>query len=157
MKKIITILILVQISQFSVIAQTNSNHKSSFFTDKDGLAIGGYDPVSYILFNKGEKGKASLSFIYKGATFHFSSESNLQTFKAKPEKYEPAYGGFCAYAMGSYGEKVEVDPATFKIINGRTYLFYNFYFNNTLKDWNKDEANLLKNGNANWEKFNSQK
>jgi hypothetical protein len=57
---------------------------------------------------------------------------------------EPAYGGWCAYAMGSTGEKVSVDPKTFKIVNGRLNLFYNRFFNNTLDDWNKDEVNLKK-------------
>ena len=36
-----------------------------------------------------------------------------------------------AYAMGDSGKKVGVDPGTFKIINGRLYLFYNAFFNNT--------------------------
>jgi len=36
-------------------------------------------------------------------------------------------------------EKVEVDPGTFKIVDGKLYLFYNKFFNNTLKSWNKDE------------------
>ena len=44
--------------------------------------------------------------------------------------------------MGTKGAKVSVDPETFKIIDGKLYLFYNSFFNNTLKDWNKDEANM---------------
>ena len=52
--------------------------------------------------------------------------------------------------MGAKGEKVEVDPETFKIIQGKLYLFYNAFFNNTLKDWNKDEANLKLKADANW-------
>ncbi len=67
--------------------------------------------------------------------------------------YEPEFGGWCAYAMGNTGEKVEIDPETFKIINGKLYLFYNAYFNNTLKLWNKNEATLLKQANTNWTKY----
>ena len=70
-----------------------------------------------------------------------------------PEKYEPAYGGWCAYAMGNSSEKVEVDPETFKIIGGKLYLFYNFYFNNTLKSWNKNETGLKTKADGNWNKF----
>jgi len=44
--------------------------------------------------------------------------------------------------MGELGEKVKIDPETFKIVNGKLYLFYNFFFNNTLKDWNADEKQL---------------
>lgn len=69
---------------------------------------------------------------------------------ASPEKYEPEYGGWCAYAMGESGEKVKIDPETFKIVNGKLYLFYNFFFNNTLKDWNIDEKHLKLKADKNW-------
>jgi len=52
--------------------------------------------------------------------------------------------------MGDNGKKVEIDPETFKIIDGKLYLFYNAYFNNTLKSWNKDEINLKLIANKNW-------
>jgi hypothetical protein len=48
------------------------------------------------------------------------------------------------------GEKVSVDPKTFKIIDGKLYLFYNKFFNNTLIDWNKDEMKLKKKADGNW-------
>jgi hypothetical protein len=52
--------------------------------------------------------------------------------------------------MGAKGEKVEIDPETFKIIDGKLYLFYNAYFNNTLTSWNKDEKNLKAKADKNW-------
>jgi hypothetical protein len=55
--------------------------------------------------------------------------------------------------MGNSGSKVEIDPGTFRIQDGKLYLFYNKLFNNTLKSWNKDETILKKNANANWLKF----
>jgi len=55
--------------------------------------------------------------------------------------------------MGKDGSKVEVDPGTFKIIDGKLYLYYNKFFNNTLKSWNKDEVNLKSKANINWKKF----
>ena len=63
------------------------------------------------------------------------------------------FGGWCAYAMGDNGEKVDIDPETFKIIDGKLYLFYNAYFNNTLNSWNKDEKNLKNKANNNWSKL----
>jgi hypothetical protein len=35
------------------------------------------------------------------------------------------------------GEKVEVDPLSLKPIDGRTYLFYNVFWGDTLNRWNK--------------------
>jgi hypothetical protein len=55
--------------------------------------------------------------------------------------------------MGAYNGQVEIDPETYKVIDGRTYLFYNFYFNNTLKSWNKDESKLKANADKNWNKI----
>jgi len=55
--------------------------------------------------------------------------------------------------MGEKGEKVNIDPETFKIVNDKLYLFYNKFFNNTLKSWNKDEARLKLSADNNWTKI----
>lgn len=120
---------------------------------RTGLAIEGYDPVAYFSKQKAIEGKKELSLVMNGATWYFSSPENRDLFKANPAKYEPQYGGWCAYAMGAKGEKVEVDPETFKVLNGKLYLFYNKYFNNTLKSWDKDEVNLKDKADVNWAKF----
>ena len=67
--------------------------------------------------------------------------------------YLPAYGGWCAYAMGARNEKVNVDPETFKIKDGRVFLFYNRFFTNTLTDWNEDEGRLYPAAERNWAAF----
>lgn len=90
---------------------------------------------------------------YQGVIYKFSSNENKDAFLKNPSRYEPQYGGWCAYAMGSEGGKVEINPETFKIIDGKLYLFYNQYFNNTLKSWNKEENNLKSKADANWKKI----
>jgi len=122
------------------------------FNLKKGLAIEGYDPVAYFQ-GKAQEGDEKFSFQHRGVTYHFVSQANLNIFKADPEKYEPVYGGWCAYAMGASGEKVKVDPETFKIVNGKLHLFYNSWGNNTLHSWNKDEKNLKAKAESNWQKF----
>jgi len=103
---------------------------------------------------KGIKGKNELSALDQGVIYKFSFKENKQEFFKNPSKYEPQYGGWCAYALGSSGEKVEINPETFKIIDGKLYLFYNAYFNNTLKSWNKNQANLKTQADENWKKIN---
>ncbi|MCE2995475.1 MAG: YHS domain protein [Flammeovirgaceae bacterium] len=132
-------------------AQTDDARKKNFNIKKN-VAIEGYDPVSYF-DNKPAEGKSQFSFALRGVTYWFSSQANLNKFKASPEKYEPAYGGWCAYAMGETGEKVKIDPETFKILDGKLYLFYNFWGTNTLKDWNKNEKTLKTKGDQNWKKL----
>ncbi len=114
-----------------------------------GVAIQGYDPVSYFTKSKAEKGKSEISAAYQGATYYFSSQANKSEFLQSPSKYEPQYGGWCAFAMAD-GKKVEINPETFKILDGKLYLFYNAYFNNTLKSWDKNEKNLKAKADKNW-------
>lgn len=149
MKKFTLLITLLFTSLVALQAQTGHLNLG-----KSGLAIDGYDPVAYLTTGKATEGKSAISLAYNGATYRFSSVQNRDLFKASPAKYQPQYGGWCAYAMGATGEKVSVDPETFKIIGGKLYLFYNSFFNNTLKDWNKNEATLRTNADKNWQKIN---
>jgi YHS domain-containing protein len=124
----------------------------NFNIEKSNLALQGYDAVSYFS-GKPQKGQKTISVSYKGVLYWFTSAQNLATFNANPDKYEPAYGGWCAYAMGAKGEKVEVDAENFKIIKGKNYLFYKSFFSNTIDDWNKDEASLFGKAETNWKKI----
>lgn len=151
MKKII-LLVFVVFATTQVSAQTVTKRTKEFNLEK-GLAIQGYDPVAYFTQKKAVKGKSSIATTFEGVTYYFTSNENKEIFKKNPSGYEPQYGGWCAYAMGANGEQVEVDPETFKIVNGKLFLFYNAYFNNTLKSWNKDEVNLNRKADANWKKF----
>ncbi len=112
----------------------------------------GYDPVSYFE-QKPAEGRDDFRLSYRGVIYRFSSRDNLNRFKASPEKYEPAYGGWCAFAMGESGEKVKIDPETYTILDGKLYLFYNFWGNNTLEDWKKNEKKLKEAGDRNWVKI----
>jgi len=136
---------------WSTFSQSNDLRKKNFNTRKD-IILEGYDAVSY--FNgKPIEGKSEFKFIYGGIVYQFSSSANLNKFKANPSRYEPAYGGWCAFAMGETGEKVKIDPETFKILDGKLYVFYNFWGNNTLEDWNKNEQKLKEAGDRNWKKI----
>lgn len=131
-------------------AQTLALRQKHFLLEK-GVALSGYDPVSYFRKNP-TKGSKAYVFMQEGVTYQFSNATNLETFKKNPSVYEPQYGGWCAYAMGKNGEKVEVNPETYKIVSGKLYLFYNRLFNNTLPDWNEDETNLKEKADSNWRK-----
>ena len=147
MKTIFSILLTT-----AILAQADAQSdvlRKEHFNVKRNVAIEGYDPVSY--FNgKPLEGNPEIKWNYKSVTYQFASKSNLEKFKQSPDKYEPAYGGWCAYAMGDTGEKVKIDPETFTILDGRIYLFYNFWGNNTLEDWKKSEQKLKDKADLNW-------
>ncbi len=122
---------------------------------KKGVALQGYDPVAYFTQGDAQKGNAKISHNHKGITYYFTSASNLDSFKKNPSKYEPQYGGWCAYALAKGGGKVKIDPKRFKIIDQKLYLFFDTpVLGNTLKKWNKgqDQAQIAA-ADAEWAKL----
>lgn len=149
MKQIIALLILFSCTQIYSQGNETDKRKKNYNLSGASVAISGYDAVSYFT-SKPKKGDKTISYLHNGVMYYFSSAANRDLFKKLPEKFEPAYGGWCAYAMGASGEKVEIDPETYKVVDGKLYLFYNAYFNNTLPKWNKDELNLKTKADKNW-------
>jgi YHS domain-containing protein len=136
-------------SALPVFAQPNVK----MYNLEGGIALEGYDPVGYFTLGKAVKGRKEFSYFYDGVTYYFASGLDRENFRLSPVQYMPQYGGWCAYAMGHDGTKVEVDPKTFKIMSGKLYLFYNRFFNNTLNSWNQDETKLHAQADANWQKI----
>lgn len=103
---------------------TPSRTKQPEIFAPEGIAIHGYDPIGYFEEEQPVQGSAQYSYTWKDAVWHFSSEENLQTFKADPEKYAPQYGGYCAYgAYEDHTAPTQADSWTIK--NGKLYLNYN--------------------------------
>ena len=117
-----------------------------------GLALEGYCPVCYIAANKAAKGDPQFSHDYKGVTYWFVSAAVRDTFIAAPEKYVPAYGGWCALGA-AMGQRFPVDPTNFKVVDGRIMLFLKNKTVDGVEIWNKDEANNLNKADENWKKL----
>jgi len=119
---------------------------------KNGFVANGYDVVSYFNDNP-VKGNKKYAIQYDGVSFKFASQENMTIFQLNPTIYIPQYGGYCAYAIGAKSEKVGINAETFDIQNGKLYLFYNAWGNNTLKFWEKDVKGLQQNADKNWERI----
>jgi len=65
----------------------------------DGIALGGTDAVAYFTDEQSVKGEAGITHTYADTTWQFSSTENRDLFAADPDKYVPAYGGYCACGM----------------------------------------------------------
>lgn len=131
-------------------ASAQKEIRTKHFNHQTGLGIHGYDPVAYFEQNKALKGNKQFAASAEGITYYFSSAINKELFLKDYKKYEPQYGGWCAYAMGANNEKVEIDPETFKIKDGKLFLFYHSVFNNTLQKWNESEKELKIKADKNW-------
>ena len=121
--------------------------------DRGGVAIHGYDPVSYFPEGGGvpTRGKAELESRHDGAMYRFVTPENLARFELKPERYTPAYGGWCAWAMVE-GARVDVDPRSFLIEDGRLLLFYDGLFADTRASWREASSPALgTDADAHWQ------
>ena len=138
----LALLLLSLCAALPLFAQT----KSLLNLDKQNLAIQGYDPVAYFTDHKPVKGKPEFKSTYSSATYYFVSAEHKTQFDKEPAKYEPAFGGYCAYGV-SRKKLVEINPEAFQIMDGRLLLQYSKGVRN---DFNKDAKGNLGKAKANW-------
>lgn len=131
-------------------AQSDAAGRLRNFNTDNGLAMREFDPVSYFNSSKPLKGNSSFNHDHKGITYYFANAENLEEFKKSPDKYEPAYGGWCAYTVALNGDRVKVNPITYKIVDGRLHLFYNYNGDNRMTKWNQAEKKNKAAANRNW-------
>jgi YHS domain-containing protein len=140
MKKLFLLLLLL--GSVPAFAQT----KSLLNLDKQGVAIQGYDPVAFFTQNRPVKGRPEFESKYNGARYFFASAEDKATFDANPAKFEPQFGGFCAFAV-SEGHTAPVKIEAFQIVNGRLLMQYDL---GVRKDFNKDTQGNLQKADRTW-------
>lgn len=130
-------------------AQTPMSDKRLVNTDRSGLGLQGYDPVGFFTMQQAVPGKPEYSVTFRGATYRFASAEHKAMFEAGPARYEPAFGGYCAYGV-SQGGLFEVDIRTAQILDGRLVL------NKTLRVkemFDRDRENRLRLADQEWPKL----
>lgn len=122
--------------------------------NKQGVILDGYDPVSYFKDGGPKIGKQKFQTQQHGIVYWFTSEENKQDFIKSPAKFAPQFEGWCAYAVADSQSKVEADPKSFLIQDGRLLVFYNGLWGDTRARWihsdNKDSKTFLKNADEYW-------
>ncbi len=106
------------------------------FAENNGIALGGYDVVSYFVSGAPAEGSKTHKARHNGITYRFANADNRALFEADPEKYAPAYGGHCALGV-RYGQKSPVDPEAWRIHDGRLFLLLN---RGTAAVWDRKKA-----------------
>lgn len=145
MKNLLTICIMAVTIQASA---------QGVYTNQDKVANNGYDVVNYFTANSSARGSNEFSTVHKGATYYFISNEHLVQFMASPEKFLPQFDGFCAFAVAQMNQKVPVDPKTFRVDDGKLYLFFNDFYEgspfNTIVPWLNNEEAMEKKAVQNW-------
>lgn len=119
---------------------------------ENGVAIRGTDPVAYVREGRPVRGRTEFIHAWQGATWHFATAANRDAFAADPARYAPAYGGFCAWAVAE-GYTAPIDPAAWKIVEGRLYLNYS---RSIQRRWERDIAGNITRADANWPRLATQ-
>lgn len=142
-------------SIFLLAATLTQAQTVKYNTSGESIALAGYDAVSYFPEGGGkpEKGLIKLSTTHDGVTYRFRTQEHLDKFKASPAKYVPAYGGWCAWAMAELGKRVDIDPLSYQIRDGRLLVFYRDPELDTRALWEKNPDALYKKAEANWPKL----
>ena len=116
------------------------------FQAQEGIAINGYDPVAYFEENGPKKGSSEYTVEWDGTTWLFASSENRDKFESDPEKWAPAYGGYCAWAV-SKNYLASTDPDAWSIVDDRLYLNFNKQIRSR---WSKNPARNIQRADKNW-------
>jgi YHS domain-containing protein len=88
-----------------------------------GVALEGYDPVSYFTEPEPVQGLADYEYQWGGVPWYFASAANRDVFMRNPEIYAPQFGGHCATSL-SRGYLSDGKPRLYTIVGMKLYLFY---------------------------------
>ena len=128
-------------------AQASAQSADPIYTSKSSnIAVGGYDTVAYFTQSDAVKGSSDFQTTYKGAQFLFSSQQNLDTFMASPEKYAPQYGGYCAWAI-AHDKTAKGNPKYWAVVDGKLYLNLS---RGIQKKWKKNQAEFIQDADTNY-------
>lgn len=88
-----------------------------------GVAIDGYDPVTYFIASEPEMGQSDYEYVWGGVAWYFASAANRDVFIRHPEFYVPQFGGHCVMSL-SRGYLSDGKPRLYVIDGLKLYFFY---------------------------------
>lgn len=121
-------------------------------TDDSKIALQGYSPVSYVDLNLAQRGTKAHKSEYDGLKYYFTDADQKAKFDANPDKYLPAYGGWCATGI-AVGAKFRTDPNKFLVTNDKLHLFLYDVEVDAKQLWLKDAKGMSEKAEANWKKM----
>ena len=88
-----------------------------------GVALEGYDPVTYFTEPDPQPGQPDFEYQWAGVPWYFTSAANRDVFIRNPEVYAPQFGGHCVMSL-SRGYLSDGKPRLYLIDGMKLYLFY---------------------------------
>ncbi|MEQ1769746.1 MAG: YHS domain-containing (seleno)protein [Devosia sp.] len=148
-KQILTIVAALALALLPQAARADSLVDAIVTDPLSGVAIDGYDPVSYFIGSEPQLGKPDFEYYWSGVPWYFTNAANRDIFMRMPEAYAPQYGGHCLISL-SRGYLSEGKPRLYAIEALKLYFFYS--------SANRDaflmsRAEALQTAAANWPKL----
>lgn len=116
----VAVITIALLSLDSAAAEERKQVNTGYFGN---VAILGYDPVAYFTEGRAVQGSPDIKQSWLGATWYFASTEHRDAFAAEPISYAPQYGGFCAGSVSVGRVTDNIDPNSWRIIDGKLYLF----------------------------------
>jgi YHS domain-containing protein len=88
-----------------------------------GVAIEGYDAVSYFIEAQPVAGKREHEYVWQGVSWYFASAGNRDIFARNPDFYAPQFGGHCVMSLGR-GYLSDGKPRLYLVDGLKLYFFY---------------------------------
>lgn len=88
-----------------------------------GVAIEGFDPVSYFTEPEPMRGVPDYAYEWGGVSWYFASAANRDVFMRAPDIYAPQHGGHCEMSLAR-GFLSDGKPQIYVIDRAKLYLFY---------------------------------
>ena len=112
---------------------------------RNDLALEGFDAVSFFK-GKPVRGRTEFQTLYKGATWRFDTQANMDLFLLNPAKFVPEYGGYCAWAVAN-GKLAPGRPRYWHVEDGKLYLNYS---RRVQKRWDALRDEFIDRADAQW-------
>lgn len=152
-KPIIAALMAAQLVSFATpaLAVEENNVSNGLTAAGAPLGLHGVDPVAFVTLGNRIEGTARFAAVHDDVAYYFTSQENLEAFKANPGRFTPQNGGYCTFGV-SVGKKFDGDPRYAAVVNGKLYVFLN---EDILKAFQKDQAGTIRKAETNWQRIRS--
>lgn len=141
-----TLFSLALFCNMGFISAVNAVETVFWVDNRMGVAISGYDPISFFLRGQGAVGSRNYEYFWAGAVWRFENEGNLNAFRDSPLTYAPQFGGYDAVKM-ALDLQVSPDPKYSEMFENRLYLFHSQV---NLDEWHDSKSKYIKAGRTNW-------
>jgi tetratricopeptide (TPR) repeat protein len=132
--------------------ETDFYSSKAVSTDAVGLAISGFDPVAYFSRQQAVLGKGEYFTLWKGGLWLFASADDRARFVQHPDRYTPAFGGFCSYCLW-VGNKYHGNPQVWAVYEGTLYLHSS---KENLANWEESPDYFIEDAHIRWSKVDDE-